>query len=234
METVAPSGSVLTDDLNNWWERWYQENTINLLLYIGAFLIVMSASIFVGLSWQSLSGSLKSLFLDFLTLAFMGSGLYFYFVTPKLRNAGATFVAIAALLIPFNGLAWYNFVLRDLDFSFGSVWLFTSLISLVTYAFLARSIRSKFYTYIAGIGSLSFIESLVSVGNLPNDYYILGGIFSAFVFIGTAKLFEGGKEEKEVFYEPLYFSSQVVMPASLLFGLLVAAVRIDFLPQPPL
>lgn len=215
--------NVLTQDINSWWERWYEENNINLLLYIGAFLIVSSAAIFVGFSWEQLTGSFKALLLTLFTFSFFVSGFFFYSQTPKLKNAGATFLAIGSLLIPFNGLAWYNFALRD-SFSFGQVWLVTSFVSLIVYSFLAYFIQNRFYTYIAGLGGLSLVEALVNVSNLDANYYILGGIFSAFTLLTGSKIlaYTNKKEFDQIYSQPLSISSNVIMPIFLTWGLTAA------------
>src|SRR3989344_5428725 len=56
--TVAETDKTsIGEDVENWWENWYQDNNINLLLYIGSFLIVSSAAIFVGFNWESFTGT---------------------------------------------------------------------------------------------------------------------------------------------------------------------------------
>ncbi len=42
------STTSLAQDWENFFSNWYSDNSINLLLYLSAFLIVASASIFVG------------------------------------------------------------------------------------------------------------------------------------------------------------------------------------------
>ena len=40
--------STLQQPISNIWGNWYSSNSINLILYIGAFFILASASIFIG------------------------------------------------------------------------------------------------------------------------------------------------------------------------------------------
>ncbi|SRR5258708_4689130 len=114
------------------WSNWYNFNSINLLLYIGALLIISAASIFVGFQWQSISGIAKGSLITLLSLAFFGSGFWFFYL-PKVKTAGVTFVGIGSLLMPLVGLAWYTFVLKDLGVERGLVWLITSLTCLFIY-----------------------------------------------------------------------------------------------------
>jgi len=212
-------------DLSGAWVNWYSDNSINSLLYLGSFLIVASASIYVGFTWETLGGVVKALLLSVLILAFFGFGVWFYNL-PKIKNAGATFIAIAALLIPFSGLAWYNFVLGPAGCSIGSVWLVTSIVAVGIYGVLAYSIRSPFYTYIAGFGGLSTILSIVNVVELDREFYILGGIFSSFVLLLSTKLFAKIDEETSKNYIiPLSVAAHVIMPISLIFGFLLAGTE---------
>jgi len=213
---------TLGGDIEQFWSNWYSENSINLLLYIGAFLIVASASIFVGFQWETIGGTAKAFLISFLTLAFFGFGIWFYQL-PKIKNAGSTFTAIGALLIPFCGLAWYNFVFRETGVSFGWVWLTTSLVALLTYAFLAFFMRNAFYTYISSLGTLSLVLSLINVYQLNREFYVLGGVFSAFIILIGRQLFVSGDQEiKSKFSLPLEVSSNIITPVSLIYGLLIA------------
>jgi hypothetical protein len=210
------------EDLSKLWTNWYSDNSINLLLYLGAFLIVASAMIYVGFQWQTLGGTMKAVLLTLLTLTFFGFGAWFYNV-PKIKNAGATFIAIAAILIPFNGLAWYNFVLGSQGYTIGSVWLVTSIFAVIAYAVLAYFIRHPFYTYIAGFGGLSLVLSTVNVAQMNREYYILGGIFSSFVLLLSTRIFtKPNKEQSNDFITPLSISAHIIMPVSLIFGLSLA------------
>jgi len=150
--------SILQQDTGTLWNNWYSENSINLLLYLGAFLIVASASIFVGFQWDTLSGVVKSIVLTLLTLSFFGSGLWFHSI-PKIKNAGMTFIGISALLIPICGTGWYNFVLKDMGVTGGAVWLLTSLVSLILYSYLAQKFKNSFFTYSASLATISLALS---------------------------------------------------------------------------
>ena len=210
------------EDISKFWENWYSDNSINLLLYIGAFLIVASASIFVGFQWEAIGGSIKAGLLSALTLAFFAFGTWFYSI-PKIKNAGATFLAIGALLIPFNGLAWYNFVMQPFGYTIGGIWFITSITAVLIYAILAYFIRHPFYTYIAGFGGLSTILSIVNVSDLNQEFYVLGGIFSAFVLLLSTKLFSRIDEQVlKTYLTPLSVSAHVIMPLSLIWGLFFA------------
>jgi hypothetical protein len=216
-------GPSLQEEWSNFWTNWYSDNSINLLLYLGAFLIVASASIYVGFQWETIGGVSKAALLSLLTFTFFGFGAWFYNV-PKIKQAGATFIAIAALLIPFGGLAWHNFVLGPAGYSIGSVWLATSIIAVLAYSVLAYTIRHPFYTYIAGFGGLSMILSMVNTAQLNREFYILGGIFSSFVLLLSTRLFhDSDTSELKNYVTPLSLSANIIMPIALVFGIVLAA-----------
>lgn len=204
------------------WDTWYSDNSINLLLYIGAFFIVASASIFVGFQWETIGGTLKALVLTVLTAAFFITGIWFSML-PKIKNAGLTFIAIAAILVPFNGVAWHNFVFGPAGHDISTMWIITSGVAMILYAFLAYYIRSAFYTYIAGAGGLSLLLSFVHIARIDENYYILAGIFFSFISLLFTKLFGNlTKEDEKLFLHPLTLSAHVTMPASLLLGFFMA------------
>ncbi len=223
-ESLQPASVPLAikKDLSEASSNWYSENAISLLLYVGAFFIVASASIFVGFQWETIGGVVKALVISILTLAFFGTGLYCYGI-PKIKTAGRVFIAIAALLIPFCGLAWYNFVLKDAGYTFGSVWLITSVVALATYISLAYYLKHTFYPYIISVSALSLMFSIVNVNGLESDYYILFGIVTAFILSISGMLLKNADSEVQTIFKfPLEISSQVMMPLVLLYGLSVA------------
>lgn len=220
---IPPSPQpAFSEQMSHFWSNWYSDNSINLLLYIGAFLIIASASIYVGFQWENIAGTAKAFLFSLLTVVFFGCGIWFYQI-PKIKHAGATFLAIAALLIPFNGIAWHNFVLKGAGFPPGTLWLVTSLAAITAYAFLAYYIKHPFYSYIAGFGGLSFMLSFINVSAFERQYYILAGIATAFVLLCMARLVKRDDKEKQRTYTaPLSLTAHVIMPLSLFWGLVLA------------
>lgn len=187
------SGSVKAPSFS-WIENWYSDNSIDALLYLGAFLIIVSAGTFVGFNWQSFTGETKALILGLFTAAFFGSGFYIYLFTKKVKRAGLTFIGIGSLLVPFNGWAWYNFVLKP-AVEPEVVWFFTSLIGVVIWTFLAVFIKRKFFLYLVGAGFLSTAESLAAISHLGFEYYLFAGVCSGFVLLLARQI---AKSEKMV------------------------------------
>ena len=209
-----------TQQKNDVISNWYADNSINLLLYVGAFLIVLSASIFVGFQWGAIPGIIKAGLLTLLTLGFFGCGMQFYTI-PKIKNAGYTFIAIGALLVPVCGAAWYTFVLKEQGITSGTVWLVTSVISLVLYLFLSSKYKSLFYMYIATASTLSVSLSLVNTFQLNSRFYILASITTSFILLLSSVMVKPeDKEATKLIKIPLEISSHILMPIALVYGLL--------------
>ena len=207
----------------DFWQNWYSENSINLLLYVGAFFIVASASIFVGFQWDSIQSQIKAILLTLLTLSFFVSGSLFY-KNPKVQNAGITFIAIGALLIPLTGIGWHNFVLKNLGISVGLTWLITSAIALVIYVILGLYFRNKFYGYITSLAVWSLSLSSVSLLELDPKFYILASIISNFLLLIFHILIRTKTDEQlhKTFSEPLEISTNILMPLTIFYDLQVA------------
>ncbi len=204
--------------------NWYSENSINVLLYIGAFLIVASVSIFVGFQWETLSPVTRGGFITVFTLLWFIFGSWFVSV-PKVRSAGMTFLAIGALLIPFCGMGWYNFVLEPMGADSGVVWLITTLAALPVYYLLAANLRKKFYGYLVSLGAFSLVFSIIDLRNLAYDYYILGTILTSIVLLVLARNQALNlAENNEIFAIPIEYSAQILAPLALFYGLILSAV----------
>ncbi len=221
-EEKGETKSLAQSEVSDLWSNWYSNNSINLLLYIGAFLIVASASIFVGFQWQTIEGTFKAVIISGLALAFFGFGVWFYSV-PKIRNAGSTFTAIAGLLIPFCGIGWYNFVLKDAGVSFGMVWFITSFVCIAYYVSMMLWQKHIFYAYISNVGVFSLMLSIVNVYGLNNEFYVVSGILTTYVlFISRIALSKSGNKEYDKFIRPTEISENIILPVSLIYGFSVA------------
>ncbi len=91
--------ALLSQDVTSASVNWQSLSSINMLLYLGAFLIISSAAIFVAFQWETIAGITKAMLLTLVTLAFFMSGYWFY-QRPKIKQAGITFIAIASILLP--------------------------------------------------------------------------------------------------------------------------------------
>jgi len=212
--------------------RWMSLGSINILLYIGAFLIVSSAVIFVSFQWESLGGLFKSWFLTGFIGAFLVCG-FLFFQSPKIKQAGATFLAIGSILIPFGGLAWYNFHFRGLGADFFLLWLVTSIIALLVYVVGVYYVRTSFYLYFSSFGLFSLVVSVMNLMTDNEAWYFLTAVLSATI-LQVMRLYFKKQENQEnaVRDDPLRISANLIVFLTLLFGFINALDRgiVIFLP----
>jgi hypothetical protein len=119
--TVPPMGSVVPQPagVTGLW--------INLLLFLGAFFVVIAALIFVGTQWETFGAEAKAGIMLGFTLGFIVAGLLCVRL-PKVRPAGQTFLAIGAILLPLDILGGYTLLFRDRGLSAAATWALGSVV----------------------------------------------------------------------------------------------------------
>ncbi|MEO1165395.1 MAG: hypothetical protein AAFV98_16535, partial [Chloroflexota bacterium] len=100
----------------------------------------------------------------------------------KLENVGLIFVTIGAVLVPFNGIAWQQFVVGS-DAGLGLTWLITASAALVVYMTLTLIYRRRYFTYFGNLSILAMVLSLVQINNAPQEYFILAGAFTSLLML---------------------------------------------------
>jgi hypothetical protein len=160
---------------------WLVEQAPNLLLYLGAFLVVMAALVFASTSRETLSGPAQVTLLALVTVAFLGVGWLCYRF-PRVRIAGYTFLTVGALLIPLNFAGAYNFILRDEGIPGDVVWLWASVYSAAFYILLAVLGLGLLYGFMSHAALVSAVAAAIAVTDLPPQW-------APPVFIGLALVF---------------------------------------------
>lgn len=141
----------------------------NLLLYLGAFLIVVAALIFVGYSYEYMSASVKILLLTAFSIGFYVAGLYAYFFYKRVRPAALTFISIGMIMIPFIGLAYDTFVLERAQEPI--VWMVTSIVAVGVYGYTTRLLKSAHVSYLTLFATVSLYASVISIIDMPLYYF---------------------------------------------------------------
>ncbi len=149
--------------------EWAARRQADILLYLGAFLLVMSALIFASSQDDALSGGWRVVLLAAYTAAFIAAGALLQ-RWPRVREAGPAFLAIGALLTPLNFLLLHNEVLGDRDVSGAVVWFVASVYSTAFYSFLFARGHGRLYITPAAIALLSAWGSLADVVGLPLEW----------------------------------------------------------------
>ena len=174
---------------------------INILLFTGAFLVILTVIIFVVSSFAALSGWQKVIVVAIFGLTFYLSGLVLFSRYKKLKPAGVAFTIIGVVTIPFALIAFRSYV--AIDMSLSSLWLLLSL-SMVTISFLTGFVTKWKSMKFIGLTSLA-ISALSSVILLP-----IGIPIGFFTFYILAILYEFGSRYIKSLKDPLHILSLLI------------------------
>lgn len=164
-EYVEPQPTLTAEDIAAAKERRTLQN-LNTLLYLGSFLIVAAAAVFVTLVMPA---AVKLTSLVLVTLAFYIAGLVLHATSARLKPAALAFVGTGLAIIPFIG-----FALTSLGgFSGQSAWFITSLVGLVAYGVAAVRLQSQLVSYLTMAFVLSLALSAVSTLGLSILWYFI-------------------------------------------------------------
>ncbi len=187
---------------------------INVLLFVGAFLVVVSVIVFVGANYDAVSNLSKMLLTTFFAILSYASGLFLY-QKPKLRPAGITFTAIGMVMVPILGIAYRNFIAPDSDSMV--VWFVVSLLSMIAYVGTAQIIKHWALQYAVILALLSSIDSGLLALNAPSYIIAWVSVLSAGVMAVFSK--SENSDMTEYKSDPYGLTSYILVPISLLVSL---------------
>ncbi|MGI8550844.1 MAG: hypothetical protein ACR2PL_08675 [Dehalococcoidia bacterium] len=161
--------------------QWTATRQADILFYLGAFLLSVAALIFVGYQGQALTGIGRVAVLFGYTATFLTLGLRL----PKwerVREAGAVFLALGALLVPINAVALRTQVLGG-SIPDNVLWLVGSSLTAALYFVLALRGFGRAYRLPGALAGLVGWGALASILNLP------AGAYGAWYAAGTATVY---------------------------------------------
>ncbi len=139
---------------------------INTILYVASFMIVGAAVLFIGAALPPIA---KFIGLIVVMMVFYLIGLEVYRVSKRLQPAATAFVGTGLAIVPFVGLAFYNFVVDNGQLA----WWLTSVLGLVLYFGALIRIRSEVIGYLSLGFVYSFAVSSVSLLSVPFVWYFV-------------------------------------------------------------
>lgn len=150
--------------------EWATSRQADILLYLGALLLVAAVTMFVSSQGTDLPPSFRVGLLLAYTIGFIVAGLFAQ-RSERIREAGAVFLAIGALITPLNILVIYSELLATRDISQELVWLIGSLYGSVFYGILWQRGYGRLYVVPGMISLLSSWAALAEVLEIPADWY---------------------------------------------------------------
>lgn len=151
-------------------KQWAAHRQADLLLYLGAFMLSVSALIFVNYQGTAMTGLAKSALLGSYTVLFLflGMGLRRW---DRVREAGPVFVGLAAILTPLNFVLLYFQVLDGKELSQAAIWFAGSMTTALLYFFLAWRGFGRFYVAPAVAASIVAWGALGATIELPVEWF---------------------------------------------------------------
>ena len=149
--------------------QWAVERQADILLYLGAFLLVTAALIFVSSGGATLGGAARVALLAGYTAGFIAAGLLVR-RWERVREAGRVFLALGALLTPLNFLLVHVELLDQRGVAAETVWLVASAYSIVFYGALAAGGYGRLYALPAAVALFSAWAALSAVVALPGQW----------------------------------------------------------------
>ena len=186
---------------------------LNIMLYVGSFLIVAATALFVNLTMPE-AVRLGSMLL--VTMAFYVAGLVLHERSERLRSAAVAFTGTGLAIVPFLGFAFHMLGGVSPEIA----WLLTSLLGLVMYGVAAVRLQSEFISYAMMAFVLSLALSAVSTLGLAVLWYFVAVIAVSLVCNLLRVLYP--KVLPKSFQKPLKDTGRIVVPVALVGSLLAA------------
>ncbi|MEK6207261.1 MAG: hypothetical protein AABM32_06420 [Chloroflexota bacterium] len=204
------------------------ERAPSLLLYLGAFLVVVAALIFVNVSGQQISDSIRLVLMVVGTLAFLGAGLACHRI-PRVEEAGPTFLIVGALLVPLDFAAYYALVVHISPFTSPAMWVLGSLVAGGLYAALTITGYGRAYSYLFFVASLSALAGTSVLLDLSSEWFLVPFATYALVLQLATRL---GETRSLRVVAPLELPGRILMFAALFFGTVPTVISSSFFALP--
>lgn len=184
------------------------------LLYLGAFMIVVSAGVLVVLFWDVFPPGIQLLFIALVPTAFYlagwGVGRFL-----KLPEASAALTGIGALLVAVDFGAVYQFggVLEFMPAT--TYWTVAAFVCSTLYWLTAWRNAGVFFDYLAWIGVYFLVFSVTRLFNLPLEWGIVSVAFVSGTAVNLVRPFtaRGGWLESNI--SALRLLPQVLLPGCM-------------------
>ncbi len=217
---TAPPRSVVIPSTG---PGWMAEQQANLLLYLGAFLIVIAALIFVGYSEEAIGAGVKMGVLVAYTVIFLATGVICMRL-PRVQQAGLIFFAVGALMVPLNFVGAYVFFFAEEDMDPTGLWLAGSLTSALFYGAISMLGIGGWYPVPTAAAVVSAFAALLVLVDAPPEAYPACSVGLATLLAAPVLLKLG--QASSVFGTAGEVAAHVVVPAAMLLTLFLAEVDV--------
>ena len=200
------------------WQTLLSERTLNILLFLGAFLMVASATTYVVYNWENLPPAAQLAFIVLFTLSFYGAG-WFLRVRMDLRASGIAVTAVGSLLVPldFYAVGIAGGVVPAEQWPW--VWLIASAVCLPIYTFTTLRIQAEFFGYLVVTAVGSLLCAALWVLDVPPEWLLTALVALALGLLAVA--YRLGKDDSpwRVLADPFRFSTLIATAVLMPLGI---------------
>ncbi len=192
------------------------------LLYLGAFMFVVSVAVLVISFWNNFNFVIQLLFISSVPAAFYAGG---WLLRSKLHleQAGTALIGIGELLIAVDFAAIYQLGNLAQGGSGALYWLVVAVVCTIFYAFTAWKLPRQFFHHITLLGGAGIILALTRVLSLPPIWSVTSVTASAAAMIAIAVWPRVNKAKNLAeFALAVRILPQVLLPLSLIIVLFAA------------
>src|SRR5215211_8464734 len=185
---------------------------LRALLYLGAFMIVVSATVLVIRFWDQFHPIVQLLFIASVPLTFYLGG-WALRTRFNLIQAGTVLTGIGALLVVVDFGAIYQ--LGRVGQNNGWLyWLIVSVFCTALYSFTAWQLRGEFFNYLPLIGGASVLFTFARFLRLPTEWSVVSVTVSGVFMTMLASRYSKAGDVWHDFARAARYLSQILIPAS--------------------
>ncbi|MBI5964277.1 MAG: hypothetical protein HY863_12435 [Chloroflexi bacterium] len=186
---------------------------LRALLYLGAFMIVISATVLVIRFWSAFNPILQLLFIASVPLIFYAGG-WILRTRVKLTQAGTVLTGIGAVLVAVDFAAIYQLGGLAQQVNGPIYWLGVAVFCTILYAFTSWKIQGEFFDYLTLIAGSAIFFAATRVVKAPIEWSVVSVTASAAIMAAVAaRRSQSGSD----FGRASRYLSQILIPASIVF-----------------
>ena len=188
---------------------------LRALLYLGAFMIVVSLAILVARFWDRFPSWAQAGFIFSVPAVFYAAGFLLY-LRAGLKQAGSVLVGIGALLVAVDFAAIYQFGDLAGVIDAKTFWLATSAFCTLLWALTAWRLPVPFVGYTVGLGAANLFAAVPAILHLTFPWWATAGGLSAYpIGLLAARLRRGAERWAGLAQAGLIWSAAVLAAAQV-------------------
>ena len=194
---------------------------LRALLYLGAFMIVISATVLVVRFWNQFNPILQLTFIASVPLLFYSGG-WFVRSRVQLIQAGTVLTGIGAILVAVDFAAIYQLGGLAQRVNGPVYWLVVSLFCTALYTFTAWRLQGEFFDAITLLSGAGVIVALTRIPTprIALEWTVVSVTLSGVGMAAVASRFSNASDSWRRFARIARYLSQILIPASVFYVIL--------------